>query len=521
MASVQWLLLGLAISLLTACGGGGSGHSSSSGSKAGWVKGQFSAASLYANKCAAPRLGLSPVTGEAYPDAQGSVTDENNFLRSWSNDTYLWYSEIVDRNPANYSDPLAYFALLKTDVLTGTGAAKDRFHFTYDSDEWDALSETGVVYGYGLELAFISDIPPRELRVAYTQPNSPAAMANIPRGTKILAVDAVDLVNDNTLSGIDTINAGLFPATTGEVHELTILEPGASNARTLNLQSASVTSVPVQNIKVITTPSGKVGYLTFNDHIATAEKGLADAISQLQSEAISDLVVDVRYNGGGYLAIASELAFMIAGSSRTSGKTFEQLQFNDKYPNRNPITREPLLPDPFYDIGLGFSLSYGTPLPELNLARVFVLTSGDTCSASEALINGLRGVGVEVIQIGRTTCGKPYGFYPQPNCGTTYFSTQFRGVNALGFGDFTDGFMPGVADDGLAQVRGCSLADDFDHALGDENEARLAAALYFRANNSCPSSALGTGLSGKPQTGGMVDGAIVKPQVLQNAWGKN
>ena len=58
-----------------------------------------------------------------------------------------------------------------------------------------------------------------------------------------------------------------------------------------------------------------------------------------------------------------------------------------------------------------------------------------TCSASESIINGLRGVNVQVIQIGSTTCGKPYGFYPEDNCGTTYFSIQFKGVNAAGFGE--------------------------------------------------------------------------------------
>ncbi len=57
-------------------------------------------------------------------------------------------------------------------------------------------------------------------------------------------------------------------------------------------------------------------------------------------------------------------------------------------------------------------------------------------------MNGLRGVNVQVIQIGTTTCGKPYGFYPQDNCGTTYFSIEFRGVNAQGFGDYPDGFSP-------------------------------------------------------------------------------
>ena len=59
-----------------------------------------------------------------------------------------------------------------------------------------------------------------------------------------------------------------------------------------------------------------------------------------------------------------------------------------------------------------------------------VLTGPDTCSASESVINGLRGVDVEVNLIGGPTCGKPYGFYPQDNCGTTYFAIQFQGVNA-------------------------------------------------------------------------------------------
>lgn len=513
----------LGVSLLTGCGGGSGGSSSPLShysSSAGWKQGTFNEASQYANKCAIPRVGKSPVSGDPYPDTQGTTTDENNFLRSWSNDTYLWYNEIVDRNPASYSDPLNYFALLKTTAKTDTGADKDKFHFTYNTDDWESLSGSGVVYGYGMEFSFIANTPPRELRVAYTQPDSPAALANIPRGAKILKVDGVDLVNDGSSDGVDTLNNGLFPSAVGEAHVFEIMEPGASSSREITLQSASVTTVPVQNVKVIQTDSGKVGYLTFNDHIATAEKGLVDAVSQLQGESISDLVLDIRYNGGGYLAIASELAYMIAGSARTQGQVFEQLQFNDKYPTKDPITGQTLNPDPFYNIALGFSMSYGTALPELNLARVFVLTSGDTCSASEALINGLRGVGVQVIQIGRTTCGKPYGFYPEPNCGTTYFSIQFRGVNAQNFGDFSDGFIPSASDDSKTHILGCSLGDDFNHALGDESEARLAAALYYRDNNACPSVSLGSGLSGKVQANQLQDGSLIKPEALQNAWGK-
>ncbi|MDZ7769432.1 MAG: hypothetical protein U5K38_10330 [Woeseiaceae bacterium] len=66
----------------------------------------------------------------------------------------------------------------------------------------------------------------------------------------------------------------------------------------------------------------------------------------------------------------------------------------------------------------------GQALPTLDLPRVFVLTGPGTCSASESIINGLRGVDVDVVQVGSTTCGKPYGFYPTGNCGTTYFTIQ-------------------------------------------------------------------------------------------------
>lgn len=82
----------------------------------------------------------------------------------------------------------------------------------------------------------------------------------------------------------------------------------------------------MQNVKVISTPTGKVGYFLFNDHIKTAERGLYDAMNQLSASGVNDLVLDVRYNGGGYLYIASELAYMIAGGTATNGKFFEKLR---------------------------------------------------------------------------------------------------------------------------------------------------------------------------------------------------
>ena len=163
--------------------------------------------------------------------------------------------------------------------------------------------------------------------------------------------------------------------------------------------------------------------------------------------------------------------------------------------------------------------STGQPLPTLNLSRAYVLTGRTTCSASESIINALRGVGVEVIQIGSTTCGKPYGFYPQDNCGTTYFSIQFKGVNASGFGDYTDGFSPGNTPGSAGTLLpGCSVADDFQDELGTIHEERLTAALnHSMGSTTCPAP---TGLKPSPTK---PSGSGVSPEdsdviVLKSPW---
>jgi carboxyl-terminal processing protease len=474
--------------LLGACGGGGGGGGGSAGSPA-WVQGQFQSESTFAAMCVSPRAGTDPGTGMAYPDRQGTALDEKNWLRSWTNDLYLWFGEVQDQDPASFSTDLAYFAVLKTTATTPSGNPKDKFHFTYPTATWESLSQSGVAPGYGANFVIIASTPPREVVVAYTEPGSQAAMApaSLARGAQILTVDGVDLVNANDQTSINTVNAGLTPQTVGASHVFSILDAGAATPRTVTLVSANITETPVQNVQAIPTSTGPVGYMLYNDHIATAESGLVAAFNQLKNAGVHDLVLDIRYNGGGYLDIASEVAYMIAGAATTAGQTFELNQFNSKYPTTNPVTQTALAPLGFHTTTQGFSLTAGEALPTLNLARVFVLTTAGTCSASESIINSLRGVNVQVIEIGTTTCGKPYGFYPADNCAVTYFSIQFQGVNAANFGNYPDGFMPEntVATQGVL-VPGCSVADDFAHALGDPTESQLASALSYRTNGTCP-----------------------------------
>ncbi|MCH8221706.1 MAG: peptidase [Proteobacteria bacterium] len=494
------------------CGGG------SPPPVSGWVSGVFLPSGTFSSHCASPRSGVD-ANGRPFPDVQGSTLDQNNWLRSWSDELYLWYSEIIDRDPAGFQT-LDYFDLLKTFATTPSGTDKDQFHFTFPTDEWLALSQGGVSAGYGMNLSFISSVPPRNVVVAFTDPGSPAE-GNIARGAMLLEVDGFDLVNDNTSAGIDALNAGLFPAGINESHSFTVLDFGAASSRTFDMVSANVVSTPVQKVSTIWTITGDVGYMLFNDHIATAEQGLIDAINFLQAANIDDLVIDLRYNGGGFLDIASELAFMIAGPVPTAGQTFEKIVFSDKHPVTNPVTGQSLTPIPFHTTSQGFSAPAGQALPTLNLPRVFLLTGPNTCSASESIINSLQGVDFEVIQIGSTTCGKPFGFFPDDNCGTTYFSIQFQGLNAKNFGDFTDGFSPTNSTGTVgALVPGCSVADDFSAALGDSTEGRLAAALNYRDTQSCPMPSGTTqklALSG-PGTFSLdaVDGLVPKSPWLEN-----
>ena len=461
--------------ILAGCGGGGGDAgstypaSASQPSVPAIAPETIEAPALSADLCAAPRTGTDPSTGQPYPDRPGTVASEMTWVRAWIDHTYLWFDEIPSHvRAANYSSPQAFFDDLRTPALTPSGKPRDQFHFMYQTEQWQALSQAGIEAGYGFDLAIVKSQPPREVRIAYTEPGTPAAQAGIVRGARVIGVDGVDVV---TTTNVTALNAALFPKAAGESHSFKLRELDGSE-RELVLTSASITKVPVQNVKTLDTPTGKVGYLQFNDHLATSEAQLIAAIAQLQAAGVQDLVLDIRYNGGGLLDIASELAYMIAGPAATAGNVFERLQFNRK----NPFElTEAQVATPFHAVSQGFSTPPGQALPQLGLSRVTVLTGPGTCSASEAIINGLRGVDVTVTQVGGTTCGKPYGFLPEDNCGTTYFAIQFKGVNNKNFGDYADGIAPT-----------CVVPDDFSRPLGDPAELRLAAALSYRATGACP-----------------------------------
>lgn len=494
----QTALSALLLLLLSACGGGGGSSGDNpvntpnpgNNSSPVWQAGVYPVETQFQAQCAVPRSGIDPYSQQPFPDKAGTAMHEKLWLRSWSNRTYLWYRELPDRDPAAYN-VADYFQQLRTTALTDSGKNKDNYHYAESTASYRQSTQSGIDAGYGIAWAITAGAPPRQIYIAYTEPGSVAAQQGLSRGALLLELDGIDVVNANTQNAVDRINAFLYPDNVGLSSQLTFQSMDGSR-RNLTLVSANTSKTPVQNVKVIQSPAGKVGYLQFNSHIALAQPQLINAFTLFRDQGVQELVLDIRYNGGGLLALASQLAYMVAGPNVIQNRIFEKTSFNDKYPNTDPITGRALQPMPFYNRGIDYQNSQFTneTLPNLTLKRVFVLTTGRTCSASEAVINGLRGVDLEVIQIGNKTCGKPYGFYPTDNCGTTYSTIQFSGVNAKNFGEFADGFNPTPAPQFAADIKGCVVSDDFSKALGDINEKLLATALGYMSGQSCPVAAV-------------------------------
>ena len=298
----------------------------------------------------------------------------------------------------------------------------------------------------------------------------------------------IDVVNTEVQEEVDELNRVLFKANEGENtgFEFRPVEGGEKN-REVELSAGQYTAPPVQTTRVIDGAGGaKVGYVLFNGFNLLAEAQLVKAVTEMQGQQVQDVVVDLRYNGGGYLYQSAQLAYMLSDPTLTKDKVFERLQYNDKRRKDESLMR-------FLTVTSGTegtNTRYGQTLPNLGLKRVYVLTGNNTCSASESLINGLRGVDVEVVQIGNTTCGKPYGFTAHDNCGMSYFPIEFNGVNNKGVGGFDAGFEPT-----------CKVADDLEHQLGDPNERLLAAALHHRQYGQCPATASTKALGSAAQAG--------------------
>jgi C-terminal processing protease CtpA/Prc len=403
---------------------------------------------------------------------------QKNWVRSWLNEEYLFYQDapLLSIDPNTYSGTVENLFL---DYTVRGVPTKDKFSFVITQSAADAAFQTGTTTSVGFTIRRDASNG-NVIRIAYVHPNGPAAVAGFVRGMTIASVDGVD-----TLQGLSTEQSNkLFASPAGTSSIIGVQDVIGGAIHTLAVATARFSVSPVIMDRML--PGTSIAYLAYNSFSTPiGELQLADAFRRFAAAGATDLVVDLRYNGGGFLDISAELGYQVAGATRSAGKAFETLVYNNKRSAENIVI-------PFRNVVTNFfgnTARAGEALVSLNLPRVFVITTGSTCSASESFIGGLQGVDVQVIVIGGTTCGKPYGFSQDNNCTLAFFGIEFEGRNQKGEITPVTGVTPT-----------CGVSDDFDRQLGDPAERMLAAALTWQRTGACPAAVAGLASRRQPRT---------------------
>jgi carboxyl-terminal processing protease len=407
------LVVLISSALLVACGGGGGGG------------------------------GEAPPSGYPQSALSCEAAGQRAWLRDYMNDQYLWYDKQGVPNEAagslgQYLDSLLYKPI-------------DRYSYVQATEQADQLFVEGKRTGYGYALAW-ADTAKTILKVRLVEPLSPVAAAGLLRGETIVTIDGK--------TPVQISNGELVPVTKEGVSRAFVVKDALGVQRSFNALSKEFDLSPVIASKVLVAPNGaKTGYLMYQEFIRTGATAMGLAFDFFRKEGVTELILDLRYNGGGSTLEARNLASMIGGSA-LAGSIFAKYRFSDKKSASN--------------VNQGF-VSTGLPAAPLeNLARVFVITSGDTASASEMVINGLKPF-KNVVTIGATTYGKPYGFQPRSSCGSTVSAVNIEIANAQDFADYSKGFAPT-----------CAMSDDLTRQLGDPAELRTQAALSYISTGACP-----------------------------------
>jgi carboxyl-terminal processing protease len=400
--------------------------------------------------------------GDGNPPALScSVADRQVWLADYFNDNYLWYQLSPQPSPSNYASTEAYFdALLYgggDPIPGGSGALwpADRYSGYQSTESFNRFFGDGQTLGYGLAVAGleVSGQPGAPLYVRYIEPASPAAAAGIVRGDRVLSLNgraASDIIAADDFSV-------LTPNASGDRLSVA-LRNEVGQDRTVQLTANVHNLTPVQSGQVVFSPNGRrMGYVFVKDMISQVANPLASVMTNFRNQGIQELVLDLRYNGGGLVSMGGTVASYAAGN-RGAGQVYARLLYNDKQSASNQ------------------TFSFSNPGAWAGFAKVYVLMGERTCSASEQVINGLRGVGVEVVAVGDITCGKPVGFLPSDDgCGTTYSIVNFEGVNAQNQGRYFDGLTPT-----------CAVAEDFTLPIGDLADPLLVTAAHYIDNAACP-----------------------------------
>jgi C-terminal processing protease CtpA/Prc len=378
-----------------------------------------------------------------------STPGEVQFVRTTLRDIYFWYQQLPDPDPVGFASPEAYLDAVRYKPIDTS------YSYITNKAASDAFFSDSQFIGIGLATHQTSA---STLRVTEVFPDSPASEAGLGRGDYLLSINGKGVPDLIRTGEINTI---FGPSQIGVVVDLTWrrLLGGEASA---TLTKRAVTIPTVSRTQVYDQSRGtRVGYVVFRNFVRPSTGALDTAFTELSAAGAGELILDLRYNGGGLLSVAQHLSSLIGGTV-TNGQVFVELFHNDKNASRNK------------------TLAYDDPPSALSLSRLIVIATRATASASESVINGLRPF-IPVTVVGNTTFGKPVGQYGYDFCDKTLFPVAFEVRNARGQGDYFNGIP---AD--------CAASDDLDHAIGDEGEASLAEALHYIRSGTCSATAAST-----------------------------
>jgi C-terminal processing protease CtpA/Prc len=340
---------------------------------------------------------------------------------------YYWYSRVPSVNPNSFADP---YALLDHTMYK----AVDRWSFVTSYYEFMQYYQSGEMEGYGILLI---EGPNSDLYTAFLYDDSPLKLQGVKRGWRLLKIDNIEVTSGNFYELLSSSASNTF---------VFLDENGMQQTVSASKKSVSINTVLYKNTYI--RGADKIGYLVLESFIEPTENELATAFNYFKTEGITELILDLRYNGGGLVNVANFLAASI-NASVTSGSVFIKYIYNDKLSNNNSIER-------FEDSGFNLSLN-----------RLVVIATSNTASASELVINSLEPF-LDVVIVGDDTHGKPVGMSVFQYQGWAFAPVLFETVNSNNQGGYLNGLKADVY-----------VEDDLTHDWGDTLETSLAAALDY------------------------------------------
>ena len=410
-------------------------------------------ASLLAASCGGGGSPTSPTTsGNTAASATTCTTlGQVSYVRDRLRTYYYWYKQLPDPDPAGFSTPEAYLEAVRYRPIDTT------YSYITSKASNDAFYSDSQYIGFGLSYRQTGDL---ELRVTQVYPDGPVAAVGLDRGHYLVSIGGRSVADLITTGDIATI---FGPDQVGYATEIA-WRAASGPVRTATVTKRLVTIPTVSQTGIYNVGSTRVGYVHFRNFVQPSVDALSNAFQQLRDQGATELVLDLRYNGGGLVSVAQHLAGLIAGPPLV-GRLFVQLTFNDKQTSLNTAYRFESKPQ------------------ALQAPRLVVIATRASASASEAIVNGLRPY-MDVKIVGDTTYGKPVGQYSFDFCDKVLYPVAFVTANANNQADY----FTGIPAD-------CPAADDIDHALADPREASLAEALNVIRTGHCSGQAAASGVA--------------------------